>query len=213
MRQELPLGHPQFGRLAPCKCAGELLLQKRQKASRLSESERQITLDKLVTANRPDTAKMVAAVRAFLENPVGFLTIHGNFGTGKTACLMAIVNQSIRQEYEAIYITLFDLLGYVREAYSKDEESDWVRLNRLTAVHILCIDELDKVKETEWMRQTMTHVFDVRYRDGMTGRCGTVWAFNGGFDGIEHPWIRSRLMEGVIIENNDPDIRPFLRSK
>lgn len=198
------------GRLVPCECKAHEITAKMQKISRLSPIEQETRLRDMIMNGRPDTTRMIKAAVEFVKQPVGFLTIHGGYGNGKTMSLISITNELVNHGVQAIYITFYELLSWTREAYEVDGESEWMRLNSLLNVPVLCIDEIDKAKVTDWSRQTLTHVVDRRYRD--RENTGTVFAFNGRFESIQESWLRSRLQEGVIIENNDPDVRKGMQS-
>lgn len=160
-----------------------------------------------------DTARMIEYAYQFIANPVRMLTIYGKCGNAKTVVLQAIVNACIGRNIGAIYTTLYDLIGYVREAYQPDAlDSAWARMKRLQDIPVLCIDELDKVKATDWVREVETQLFDARYRRGISGELGTVLAMNGDIEELpEH--LLSRLRDGrnIIVRNNDRDMRPLMR--
>jgi len=207
-RYDVPVGHKEFGKIHPCECTKQVTLKQLAQHTRLTDNERTYTLGLLGTTGKPGTLRMVIAAKNFIADPSGFLTICGNTGNGKTTTLMSIVNHCTDNNMQAVYITFYDLVSYVRDAISSDTETEWQRVNKLANVRVLCIDEVDKVKETEWTQQIITHVLDVRYRNSLEGKAGTVVAFNGNLDKIPHKWIKSRLSEGLVIVNNDADIRP-----
>lgn len=207
-RLDLPVGHPQFGKLQICECRKQTQVKELARHSRLTETELKYSLEMLSVAGRPGTLQMVHAARAFVAKPEGMLTISGGFGNGKTTALMSIVNACIAKDVPAVYITFYDLIGYVKEAFTNDGDTEWERVNKLARVPVLCIDEIDKVKNTDWVQQTITHLLDVRYRQSIAGNVGTVLAFNGIADEIPHKWIVSRMKEGVVVFNGDQDVRP-----
>jgi DNA replication protein DnaC len=188
-------------------------LQALQSLSSLNDAERQITLADIALTSGP-TDDMVAAARSFLINPRNMLTLWGGSGNAKTTILQAVVNECWLVGISAIYITLYDLAGYVREAINKENQSTWRRVRRFQSVRVLCIDEFDpgKVKETEWLRELESAIIDQRYRDGLAGTVGTLIAMNSNPAELPY-WIYSRLSDGRnrIIRNTDPDVRPMMR--
>jgi DNA replication protein DnaC len=140
----------------------------------------------------------------------GFLTIHGGFGNGKSTLLKAIVNDCIIAGVEARYITMTEVMVYAREAFNSEQQgdSDYGRISRLAKVEVLVIDEVDKARVTDYAREVQTHLFDARYRNAH--QLGTVVAWNGRFDAIDLPWVRSRLSEYPVVENWDADMRPLI---
>ncbi len=212
-RLDVPTSDPRFGKLQKCGCQVGIDQSRLQRLSGLSEMEMRIMLDDIDTANGAGTEQMVKAARAFVAAPVGMLTIHGTTGNAKTAVLQGIVNELVRAGVEAVYITAFDIMGYIRSAFdSKREVSDlgaYERLKRLERVRVLCIDELDKVRWTEFVQEQVTDLIDVRYRSGAAGEAGTVIAMNDSPENLPD-WIYSRMRDGrnQIIKNTDADMRP-----
>jgi hypothetical protein len=79
-------------------------------------------------------------------------------------------------------------------------------------VRVLAIDEMDKVKQTDWVNEFQTDVLDRRYRLGIDGKAGTILAMNKSPETLSD-WIYSRLSDGrnKIMQNRDGDIRRHLR--
>lgn len=197
-----------FGKYFPCpKCNGDMVIA----ASGLNPLERKITFSDIETQGRPGAAKMISAARVFIaDGRRGFLTVHGDFGNGKSTMLKAIVNDCITAGVEARYITMTEVMVYAREAFDSQMQgdSDYGRIARLAKVQVLVIDEVDKARVTDYAREVQTHLFDVRYRNAHY--FGTVVAWNGRFDAIDLPWVRSRLSEYPVVENADADMRPLI---
>lgn len=180
----------------------------------LNNEERKVTLADVIHSGH-DTGVMVSAAQSFIREPVGMLTIHGGVGNGKTLALQSIVNGCLLNDVMAIYTTGYDLVNHVREAFSLDSNSARLRVKEFCAVTVLAIDEVDKVRFTDWVIELQSAIFDRRYRDGLARKCGTVLAMNkpphecfGEWD-----WIISRLSDGrnTIVENHDPDMRRLMR--
>ena len=212
-RLDVPMGHPQFGKLIPCECQAENKLSRLQRLSGLTEAERSVRLADIVAPAGSDTALMVQAAQAFVSEPAGFLTIHGSTGNAKTAVMHGIVNELVKAGVEAVYITAFDLIGYIRAAFDDKHDVADVnaheRLKRLERVQVLCLDELDKVKWSDWVQEQITDLIDVRYRHGLNWETGTVVAMNTNPESLP-AFIYSRLRDGrnMMVENRDADVRP-----
>jgi len=211
----VPLNHQLFGKVLDCPCTAPARSARLQATCGLNSAERSITLDDIAAAG-PGTRQMVKAAQAFIETPRGFLTLWGGPGNAKTMVLQAIVNQAIGLGRMAVYITMLDLLDYIREAYAERQsqihESASRRLSRYANVEVLCIDEVDKVKTTDWTVERETALFDIRYRSGLVWSAGTVLAMNANPATLPD-WIYSRLSDGrnTIIENADPDLRRYMK--
>jgi DNA replication protein DnaC len=204
----LEIGHPFFGRLFPCLSCNKAEIGA---ASGLKDHERAVTLSNLITrGNRPGTSRMISAAQRFVEKPHGFLSIHGAFGNGKTTALMSIVNALIDAGTEARYLTAAELLAHLREAFNTSAPgvSDYSRLHELARVPVLCIDEMDKLRDTPYSREIQQELINLRYRDA--GILGTVLAWNGDINALPFPAVISRAREFIVIENNDSDVRPAI---
>jgi DNA replication protein DnaC len=178
-------------------------------ASGLKDRERAITLNAIDTAGRPNTATMKTAAAHFISKPYGFLSLHGNNGTGKTLALMAITNAIIAAGSEARYITASELLAYMRDTFNNDtHETDYDRIHELARVPVLCIDEMDKLRDTPYSREIQQELINLRYRDANI--LGTVLAWNGDLNDLPWPAVISRLSEYVVVKNNDSDMRKLL---
>jgi len=179
----------------------------------LNPDERMIRLaDIVIDSNRPGTTAMVNVARKFIDNPVGFLSIHGGFGNGKTTVIMATVNALIDRGIEARYMTAAELLNHCRATFNTEtKQNDYQVLQRFAAVPVLCIDEMDKLRGTEYAREIQQELLNIRYREA--GRIGTVLAWNGDLNALDFPAIRSRLQEFIVVHNEDSDLRPQLGRK
>jgi hypothetical protein len=212
-RADVDFGHPQFGKLIRCDCMASADAQRIQQLSGLSDTERACTIADIDTQNRPGTALMVRACRMFIESPVGIITIWGGCGNAKTLALQAVVNHFVSVNCFAVYITAFDLISYIRSAFNNQreiiDENAWQRLTSFERVKILAIDELDKVRVTDWVKEQLTDLIDRRYRLGLDGTAGTLIAMNDDPHTLPS-WIYSRLAQNMIVNNSDNDMRPLL---
>lgn len=153
---------------------------------------------------------MLQAARNFVEKQAGFLTVYGPYGNGKTTILKAIVNECVELGIPAKYVTMTEVMNYARDAFESEKagDTDYGRITDLAKYKILVIDEVDKARVTDYAKEVQTHLFDVRYRKAH--ELGTVVAWNGSFESLDLPWVRSRLSQFVVVENRDSDMRPAL---
>lgn len=130
--------------------------------------------------------------------------------------LLAVINHFREAGKKAVYVTMFDLISYIQDAYNNDktvkDDGAYSRLLQFANYEILAIDEFDKMRVTEWVLDQITKLIDQRHRLAMDEQTGTLIAMNG--DPIQLPdWIYSRLSDGRnrIICNHDNDLRPHLQ--
>jgi DNA replication protein DnaC len=196
-----------FGQLWPCpKCNQQSLV-----AKGLNEAESKVRFDQFQTDGRPGAAKMVQAAKKFIGNHcIGFLSIHGGFGNGKTTLMHAIANECAELGIPSQYITMTEVMIYAKEAFQNQQatDSDYGRITKLAKTRVLLIDELDKANLKEYGREVQNYLFNFRYRNAKD--LGTVLAWNGDFNTIDLPAVLSRLSEFVVMRNDDADMRPLL---
>lgn len=222
VRHDVPVGHPDFGRLFPCACwAAELQAEQAAQAPQLTNMlphELHRTLDNLLNRGK-DTPAMIAAVRAFADAPHGMLTLWGGKGNGKTLALQALTNHFHEQwPGQAIYAPFVELMDWVRAGYDPSAEvGAQQRYERLIAARFVAIDEMDKANMTSWAFEFRTKFLDRRYRlarevDPLV-QCHTVIAMNVAPSELPE-YITDRLewnLEGEggfrIIHNGDASAR------
>jgi Cdc6-like AAA superfamily ATPase len=215
-RYDVPVGDPHFGKMVRCHCKRLEDNQRLQRLSGLTATERAINLEHIQISNLPGTSAMVQACKMFMAHPFGIITFWGGSGNGKTMVLQAVVNHYVDKNIEAIYITAFDLISYIRSAFSKGKGSDleikddnaYNRLLRFESVKVLAIDEFDKVRVTDWVQEQLTDLIDRRYRLAQDEQVGTLLAMNDDPRDLP-PWMYSRLAQNLIIHNPDNDMRPL----
>lgn len=126
----------------------------------------------------------VEAVSAGIEKGVGLVTLTGEYGVGKTALLMAAVNECRAKDWTSIYTTVADLLAWLREGFTpyaeRDPEDDLSyekRWRLLTNCQCLCLDELTAFSVTPWAAERFERLIDERWRS-MNAKL-TICALNG----------------------------------
>lgn len=194
---------PEFGRLRRCDCQADRDKERWLKESGLTPSQMESV--KSLKNTGPGTKAMMDAVKAFIANPVGTLFIHGNNGVGKTTASYGMTPRLIDAGYRTVYVTGPNMFAWIRDGYSAQtqDESAMRRLDRLQSTRVLIIDELDKVRPTDWVREIMSMFIDNRYR--RRDELGTVVIANNP-DNLS-PDVVSRLMEGAVVLNQDSDYR------
>jgi DNA replication protein DnaC len=211
IRYDVEINHPMFGVAIPCPVCNK---EEVASYSGLNAIERSVTFKMLKTNGLPGMTRLLSATQAFIADGCkGFLAVHGGYGNGKSTLLKAIVNNAIDHKIKAKYITMTEVMVYAREAFESEKagDTDYGRISTLAKYPVLCIDECDKARITEYAREVQTHLFDVRYRQSHL--MGTVVAWNGEFENLDLPWVRSRLSQFTVINNTDPDMRPLLGNK
>jgi DNA replication protein DnaC len=216
VRLDVVMTHPMFGKLVLCECKYAEHVARLQELSRIMPGERNIRLTDINPDAGSDTRVMVEMAKEFLNEPIGIFTICGTTGNAKSTTLLAIVNEMVQARCMAVYVTAFDLFGYVRAAFDNGnnvlDESAYERLKKFERVEVLAIDEFDAVRQTDWVTEQIIDLVDTRHRLGLDGLAGTIIAMNKSVDDLP-PRVSSRLKDGQnkLCVNRDPDMRPMLQ--
>lgn len=207
---DVPLGHPDFGKLFHCVCT----LEKRK----AKQQEKLEGLDGLTTLERSHTFDQTQAhphqtlVRDALLNAfTGIYVLQGRPGTGKSHFLHCVVNQAKEHGRVAVYATMSDVLDYLRAAFSpKNEEPFEERWNLLIKCEVLCLDELDEFNVTDWAKERFLRLVDERWRN--RDEVLTLFALNGDVNALL-PKVASRLVQGRVLDMRSTDLRPTFRDR
>ena len=145
---------------------------------------------------------------AMNDYPAGFVTFYGGVGRGKSHILKALVNGFRGVGAYARYVNAADLIQEIKDHFSDGNGGIVVEetIRHYRKVRVLAIDELDKVKLTEWTLQTLHRLLDTRYESaGLL----TVLAMNTKPEDLpgDLEYLSSRISGGVAVEVVGGDMR------
>lgn len=155
----------------------------------------------------PHLAAALDAAQALAADAAGFLTLVGANGRGKSTILAAIVNAGRMGGRRSVYASTADFLDHLRNAYAPNVnlsyDGVWERYEGAT---ILCLDELDAFKVSEWAEEKFRQMIDHRYRD--RSQKLTCFATNANLTDLP-PYLYSRLTDrsSHIFTLTGPDLR------
>lgn len=154
-------------------------------------------------SDEPGVGESYRKALTWSSNPQYWLTIWGNAGNGKSHLAAAAANRLIEAGRAVEYVTLPELLSYLKQAFN-DEEKDSAqdRLERLINIPILVLDDLGAEYMTEWARGEVFKLLNGRYVENKP----TMITTNIRPDKMPFR-IASRLQEGVIVHNTGKDYR------
>ncbi len=203
--RDVPVGHPDFGRLYPCQCTKADLAQQRAKGLRdvsnlgpLSH----MTFENFVPEGRalnPDQQRNLRlayeyAVR-FAREPAGWLLFRGGYGCGKTHLAAAIANRRLQHGHPALFVVVPDLLDRLRATYSPSSEVGYdERFEEIRAHPLLILDDLGTQSTTAWAEEKLFQIFNHRYN----AQLPTVVTTNCDLEEIDAR-IRSRLSSTDLV--------------
>src|SRR5262249_23322746 len=109
------------------------------------------------------------------------------------------------------YMMMPDLLDELRTALRQDDQTYASKLRRVVEAPILAIDELDKMRDSDFVDEVLHAIFLARYQQRQ--QLGTLIGYN--LDGAARipPFLRSRIRDSrfQMVEMNGPDLRPMAK--
>jgi len=104
------------------------------------------------------------AAHNFAENPKGWLSFHGTYGSGKTHLAAAIGNYQSAKGEPPLFIVVPDLLDYLRAAFNPNSGSSLdKRFSEVRTAKLLILDDLGTQSATPWVREKLYQLFNYRY--------------------------------------------------
>jgi DNA replication protein DnaC len=204
LRQDVPVEHPNFGKLVPCNC--RLREQEMRRLTNLRNISNMKTMSRFtfdsfvpdgigLTEERRRNLRMAFEMtKEFAENPEGWLIFLGGYGCGKTHLAAAIANHVIQKGSPAIFVFVPDLLDHLRSTFSPNSAVSYdQRFEEIRNASLLILDDLGAQSSTPWAQEKLFQIFNHRYN----ARLPTVVTSNHELEEIDRQ-IRSRII--------DPDI-------
>lgn len=145
---------------------------------------------------------------ALTPAPCGWLTLHGDYGMGKSGILKSMVAQFILAGVPAAYVRAADILTELRSSYGDDsKKSEGDLLARFAGYQFLAVDEVDRASSTDWARSTLFALLDRRYNARTTK--ATALALNVAPTRLpaELGYLASRMTDGLRIPVGGQSLR------
>jgi DNA replication protein DnaC len=215
--RDVPVGHPDFARLFPCRCKLAELENKRfsalRKISNLGSLAR-MTFNSFVPQGRfglPEEQKASLEraynqARIFAEEAEGWLVLQGGFGCGKTHLAAAIANDRLQRGHPALFVVVPDLLDHLRATYQPNSEVAYdERFEQVRTAPLLILDDLGTQSTTPWAQEKLYQIINHRYN----ARLPTVITTNWELEEIDLR-LRSRLVDPqltTLVHIRAPDYR------
>jgi len=174
LRNDLPVDHPDFGKLFPCACRLEEMETRRaqelRKLSNLNALTR-FTFDLFIAQGhglnpekRRNLQRAFVLAREFAAQPGGWLILIGGYGCGKTHLAAAIANERIAQNHPALFVNVPDLLDHLRATYSPTSDVSYdERFETVRTTPLLILDDLGTENTTPWAREKLYQILNYRY--------------------------------------------------
>lgn len=216
LRADVPVGHPNFGRLEICVCrqrdVSQQVRERLYSLSRLDELKG-LTFDTFQPRGRQGLGQMQANSLEMAFNQAyhyakslnGWLLLRGGFGCGKTHLAAAISNYAVEMGVPTLFLTVPDLLDMLRFSYDSEETTFENRFNEIRNASLLVLDDFGTQNATGWAQEKLFQVVNYRY----INKLPMVVTTNLSLDEIEAR-MRSRLADPDLVTDvriNAPDYR------
>lgn len=209
VRKDVPIRHPDFGRLTQCVCKqNELNRTAQERLYRMSnlESFNQMTFNSFSVQGRLGLGDEqiqslqygLSQAQQFAATPRGWLVLMGTYGCGKTHLAAAIANTCVEYGMNTLFLTVPDLLDWLRYSYDSADTTFEQRFEEIRNVGLLVLDDLGSQNATKWASEKLFQIVDYRY----SRRLPMVVTTNLTFEDLDDR-IRSRLQ--------DPDLSTRVR--
>ncbi|MGC9398930.1 MAG: ATP-binding protein [Anaerolineae bacterium] len=206
VRRDVPITHPDFGKLFPCSCrTDELRARRAQALRRMSNLEalERFTFETFEPEGQglsPDRRKNLRRAydiaRDYAHHPEGWLVLRGGYGCGKTHLAAAIANVCVEQGRNLLFVTAPDLLDHLRAAFAplSDQTYD-ERFEQVRTAPLLILDDLGTEYGTPWALEKLFQLLNYRYMS----RLPTVITTNRELEELD-PRLRSRLADADLVQ-------------
>ncbi|MGB2957145.1 MAG: ATP-binding protein [Anaerolineales bacterium] len=205
LRRDLPVGHPDFGRIRVCSCReGQLKQQARNdlyKMSNLNELAH-LTFENFEPRGQigmgPAQADSLELAynyaRQFAGKLEGWLVLQGHYGCGKTHLAAAVANFVVDIGVPTLFLTVPDLLDSLRFSYNNPESSFEERFDDIRRSPLLIMDDFGTENATPWAQEKLFQILNYRYINNLPLLITTNLSLNQ-LEGR----IRSRLQDPELV--------------
>lgn len=170
VRHDVPVGHPQFGRLVKCDCR-----RLEDDNRRFEEMQRMSNLSQHMCETFGDFDQNVPGTREAYADCVNYsntmqpqwLVISGPCGCGKTHLAAAIAHAAL-DDLTVLFAVVPDLLDQLRAAYAPQSTHSFDdRFRAIREVGLLILDDLGTENTTEWAREKLFQIINYRLSEGL----------------------------------------------
>jgi DNA replication protein DnaC len=205
LHHDVPVGHPDFGRLEICSCRRASVtsgVRDRLFAMSHLDELKELTFESFKLRGRKGLGDMQARsieqafnqARHYSQNLNGWVLLQGGYGCGKTHLAAAIANFAVSMGVPTLFLTVPDLLDALRFAYGSEDTTFEARFDQIRNARLLVLDDFGTQNATGWAQEKLFQIINYRY----INKLSTVITTNLTLDEIEAR-IRSRLSDPELV--------------
>lgn len=209
VRKDVSINDPDFGKLTLCICQqNEQNRTAQERLMRMSNLEAfcQMTFHSFSVQGRLGLGDEqiqslqygLSQAQQYAANPRGWMVLMGTYGCGKTHLAAAIANTCVEYGMNTLFLTVPDLLDWLRYSYDSSDTTFEQRFEEIRNVALLVLDDLGSQNSTKWAAEKLFQIIDYRY----SRKLPLVVTTNLTFEDLDDR-IRSRLQ--------DPDLATRVR--
>ena len=212
--RDYPITDARFGKISPCPNADIYRIYGAKTG--LDKSEMSLAWGTI--KDNGNARRAARAVYDVLEQGFGMVYLWGPAGTGKTRILKTAVAQwMLTRRQPAAYAGMSDIVDYLRAAFDAENASDQAasRMFYYSTTPLLAIDEVDKMRGTEFASEKRFALLDRRYELAARENGVTLMASNSNPREFLNDYILSRLNDGrnAVIQMTGADVRPSMKNE
>ncbi len=207
LREDVPTGHPNFGKLQPCVCQMEnMSAAQADQLRRDSNTETLVgkTFDTFLPEGlspdpiiRANVRLAFERSRAFAENPEKWLVLTGSYGCGKTHLAAAIANHCLSNHKPVLFLNTPDLLDHLRAGFAPGADGTYGdRFEEIRTAPVLVLDDMGTESPTAWAIEKLYQLLNYRYN----AQLPTVITTNKAAEDID-PRVASRLADTDLVNS------------
>lgn len=146
-------------------------INKLMEASGISSRFREKTFGNFKTT--PQTLEAFNICRNFVigyKPNVKGLRLWGNYGTGKTHLITAIVNNLLTKNVPCMFVVVPELLEYLRQGIKNEDTAQTATelISMAKKVDVLVLDDLGAEKPSNWVKEQLFILINARYENQLT---------------------------------------------
>lgn len=198
LRNDVPYGHPQFGKAIACQCKEQERKRKRRQQLQELSNLGAFAGKRFETFNSrvPGLQEAFQISLEFARGPNGWLLFVGPNGCGKTHLAAAIANECLETGAVVLFATVPDLLDHLRAAFAPESSEIYDQLfARMREAEVLVLDDLGVQQSSPWANEKLFQLFNYRYNSGFP----TVITTNPRGLQATDERIRSRLSDVALV--------------